>query len=255
MIGCLLLAACGAQSIRNEAEQLLNKGNYERALKTYEDGLAQYPQNVVLRSGLISAQEAVFARLIKAATEARALGKDVVAEEITQRALVIRPNDERAKAMLLDIARDRRQNAALASARDLISKGFAERATLVIESALKDSPRNAELLALQRQLELDAKQFELGGARLSEVRPVSLDFREANLRMVLEVLTRNSGVNFVIDKDVRQDLRTTVYLRQSRFDDALELLTATNQLAYKVIDASTVLIYPKTPEKTGSIKI
>lgn len=250
MIGCLLLAACGAQSIRSEAEQLLNKGSYEQALKTYEDGLAQYPQNVVLRSGLISAQEAVFARLIKAATEARALGKDVAAEEITQRALAIRPNDERAKAMLLDIARDRRQNGALASARDLIAKGFAERATLVIESALKDSPRNAELLALQRQLELDAKQFELGGARLSEVRPVSLDFREANLRMVLEVLTRNSGVNFVIDKDVRQDLRTTVYLRQSRFDDALELLTATNQLAYKVIDASTVLIYPKTPEKT-----
>lgn len=248
-LACVLLVACGAQSVRSEAEALINKGSYEKALKTYEDGLQRYPQNVELRSGLISAQEAVFGRLLKAATEARATGNDTQAEAITQRALAIRPNDERAKAMLLDIARDRRQAAAVASARELLSKGFVERATMVIEAGLKDSPRSQELLAMQRQIELEARQSELGGARLSELRPVSLDFREANLRMVLEVLTRNSGVNFVIDKDVRQDLRTTIFMRQSRLDDALELLTTTNQLTYKVIDPTTVLIYPKTADK------
>ena len=248
-VACLLLAACGAQSVRSEAEALINKGSYEKALKTYEDGLQRYPQNVELRSGLISAQEAVFGRLLKAATEARATGNDAQAEEITQRALAIRPNDERAKSMLLDIARDRRQAAAVASARELLAKGFVERATIVIEAGLKDSPRSQELLGMQRQIELEARQSELGGARLAEMRPVSLDFREANLRMVLEVLTRNSGVNFVIDKDVRQDLRTTIFMRQSRLDDALELLTTTNQLTYKVIDPTTVLIYPKTAEK------
>lgn len=250
LIGALLLAACGAQSVRSDAEALINHGKYEQALKTYEDGLQRYPQNVELRSGLISAQEAVFVRLMKSANELRATGRDGEAEQVAQRALAIHPNDDRARAMLLEIARDRRHAAALASAKDLLAKGFSERAMLVIESALKDSPRSQELQALQRQLELEARQSELGGARLSEARPVSLDFRDANLRMVLEVLTRNSGINFVIDKDVRQDLRTTVFLRQSRLDDALELLTATSQLSYKVIDPTTVLIYPKTPEKT-----
>ncbi|MCU6498280.1 general secretion pathway protein GspD [Rugamonas sp. A1-17] len=250
LIGGLLLAACGAQSVRTEAEGLINRGKYEQALKTYEDGLQRYPQNVELRSSLISAQESVFGRLMKSAAELRATGRDAEAEQVAQRALAIHPNDERAKAMLLEIARDRRQSAALASAKDLLAKGLNERAMLVIESALKDNPRSQELQALQRQLELEARQSELGGARLSEARPVSLDFRDANLRMVLEVLTRNSGINFVIDKDVRQDLRTTVFLRQSRLDDALELLTATSQLSYKVVDPTTVLIYPKTPEKT-----
>jgi general secretion pathway protein D len=249
VVGALLLAACGAQSVRSEAEALINNGNYEKALKTFEDGLVRYPRNVELRAGLISAQESVFGRLMRAAGDARAVGKDAEAEKIARRALAIHPEDARAQALLLDLARDRRQNAALASARELIAKGFAERASLVIESALKDSPRHEELLFLQRQLELEARQAELGGARLSEARLVSLDFRDANLRSVLEVLTRNSGINFVIDKDVRQDLRSTVFLRQSRLDDALDLLTATSQLAYKVIDPTTVLIYPKTPDK------
>ncbi|MCX7289584.1 cohesin domain-containing protein [Janthinobacterium sp.] len=151
--------------------------------------------------------------------------------------------------MLLEIERDARQKAAVASARELIEKGMRERATLVIEAALKDTPRNAELLGLQRQLELASKQSELSVARLAETRPISLDFRDANLRMVLEALTRNSGINFVLDKDVRQDLRATIFLRQTRLDDALELLTSTSQLTFKVLDASTVLIYPKTAEK------
>jgi len=252
-LACIVLAAlsagCTAQLIRNSADDEIKAGNYEKALKEYDEGVERYPESATLRAGRATARAAVFARLMTAAAGARAAGNDKAADDILWRALAIDPNDERAKAMRLDIERERRQKAAVAEAREAIAKGLRERAMLVIESALKDNPKNAELLVLQRQLELDARQAEAAATRLAETRPISLDFRDANLRMVLEVLTRNSGINFVVDKDVRQDLRTTVFLRQTRLEDALELITTTNQLAYKVLDTSTVLVYPKTPEK------
>ncbi|MBC3873838.1 cohesin domain-containing protein [Undibacterium flavidum] len=244
-----LLSGCSAQLIRADAQQQINAGNYEKALKIFEEGLARYPDSVELRAGQVSGKKLIFARLMSAAISARASGNDRLADEVVQRALAIDPSDERALALKLDIARDSRQKEAVFNAKELIAKGMRERAILLIESSLKDNPKHAELLALQRQLELDARQTELTTTRLAETRPISLDFRDANLRMVLETITRNSGINFVIDKEVRQDLRATVFLRQTQVEDAIELITSTNQLGYKVLDTATVLLYPKTPDK------
>lgn len=235
--------------IRNDADNQVKAGNYEKALDIYQKGLASHPESATLRAGEETARETIRARLLAQANAARAKGDPQGAEKVLRRILAISPNDERAKAMLLDIERDARQNESIAQAKDLIDKGQFEHAELVIGQALKENPKNQELLDLQRQQELAAKREELATTHLAETRPVSLDFRDANLRMVLEVLTRNSGINFIVDKDVRQDLQTTVFLRQTRLEDALALITATNQLAFKVLDTSTVLIYPKTPDK------
>lgn len=245
----LVLSGCGAQFVRDRAQAKFDDGDYETALRKLEEGTSRFPDSVVLKSGQIITRDAVFARLVTAALSARTEGKLKEADAILQRALSINPNDERAAALRLDIARDVRAAAAVASAKDLRAKGLRERAMVVVESALKDSPKNAELLSLQRQEELSAREHEMASTRLTVNGTISLDFRDANVQMLLEALTRNSGVNFVVDKDVRPDLRTTVFLRQTSVENALELITSTTQLKYKVLDPTTVLIYPKTPEK------
>lgn len=246
---CFALAGCGTDRIRDDAQTQLRSGNYESAIAIYEDGLVRYPDDVVLKSGLVSAKENIFARLMTSASAARASGNVDRAQDIVQRALRIYPNDDRAKALVLDIERDRRQFDTINQARDLLSKGLRERAQIVIESGLKDSPSNSELIAMQRQIELEDKQSELTAIHLAETRPISLDFKDANLRMVLDLITRNSGINFVLDKDLRQDLRSTVFLKNTPIEDALELITTTNQLAYKILNPTTILIYPRTPDK------
>lgn len=249
LIASFLLVGCGAQGVVRDAQNKISAGDFEKGLQIYQDGVTRYPDDAAVRSGLLRAREHVQARLITAATSARAKGDDGTAQQALQRLLAISPEDDRAKSMMLELERDRRQKSALTNIRELLAKGLRERAVLAVEAALKDSPKNSDLLALQRQLELEAKQFEMGGMQLAESRPVSLDFRDANLRAVLDLLTRSSGVNFVLDKDVRPDTRATVVLRQTRVEDALTLIASTNQLAYKVIDPTTVLIYPKTPDK------
>ena len=69
------------------------------------------------------------------------------------------------------------------------------------------------------------------------------------MRTVLDTVSRISGINFLFDRDLRSDARISVYMRQARVQDALDLITSTNQLAVKIIDSKTVMIYPNTPEK------
>jgi general secretion pathway protein D len=246
----LLLGGCMASMVRDDAQTQLRTGNYEAALKTYDDGQKRYPENVMLREAALNAQGEVVDRLLLSASAQHATGQDDAAQVTLQRLLRLRPAETRARAMLLDIERDKRQAGVLNDAQELFKKGQVERAQLAVESALKDAPDNATLLALQRQIELGVRQEqESGSTRLADTRAISLEFRDANLRMVLEALTRTSGTNFIVDKDVRPDLKATIFLRQTKLEDAIELLCTTNQLGKKVLDPQTILIYPNTPEK------
>jgi general secretion pathway protein D len=249
VVAALLLSGCSAEYVKRDAEDQLRDGQLETAWHAFDKALARDPENAVLRAGQISTQDAILARLFAQAGTARASGDLDTAARLLARALALQPNSERAAALVKELELDRSLAEALRSAKDLAARGMREQALLVIDAGLKSNPQHAGLLAMRRQWEQEARQMEQTVTNLSVPKPISLDFRDANLRMVLDVLTRNSGINFLIDKDVRADLRTTVLMRDARFADALELITGTAQLGYKAIDNKTVLIYPKTPDK------
>ena len=80
-------------------------------------------------------------------------------------------------------------------------------------------------------------------------KPVTIEFKDAPLRQIFEVLARTAGLNFLFDRDVRADARTSIFLRNSTVESAVGLLLLTNQLDQRIIDASTIIIYPNTPAK------
>jgi general secretion pathway protein D len=66
---------------------------------------------------------------------------------------------------------------------------------------------------------------------------------------VFEVLQRASGINFVFDRDVRTDQRTSIALRDATIEDAIRMALLTNQLEQKVLNENTVFVFPNTPQK------
>lgn len=251
LAGVLLLGACAEQTIRRDSRDAMRTGQFESAVQVLEDGLKDRPTSVVLRSGLIQARTEAVAQLIASAGSLRAQDKVDEAQQQLQRAKQIDPANARVESMLAELDTHRRQLAALSRAQRLADEQKPEAALRVLEAALKDNARNPSLVALQRKLELDLRQSHWSASRpvLAETRSISLDFRDANLRTVLDVVSRNSGINFILDRDIRPDVRVTVLLRQAKVEDALDLITGTNQLAKKVIDPQTVVIYPNTPDK------
>ncbi len=247
----LALAGCAQQRIRDESDLNLRSGQFEKAVAGLAAGLKDHPDSPLLRSGLLQAQNEALARLLAEATGVRALGRLDDAEVALKRALPFDTGGKRVNALLAELAVERRQREALSQAEDLARSKKPEAALRLLNAALKDNPRQSDLLALQRRLdgELRRAQARSAAGGLEETRPITLDFRDANLRTVLDVVTRNSGVNFILDKDVRQDLRVTTFLRGVKVEDAIDLIVSTHQLSKKVVDPQTVLIYPNTPEK------
>lgn len=251
LLAVLVLAGCAEHRIRQDSDDLRRAGRHEDAMRTLQAGVARYPDSAQLRAGLAQTRADGLSQLLAAAATARAAGRLDEAQQLLQRAQAFDPASKRAQELLQELLVERRQAQALVEAEALVAARRPEAALRVATEALKDNPRHAGLVALWRRLEVTARQNQVRRSQLglAETRPISLDFRDAGLRTVLDAVTRNSGVNFVLDKDVRADVRVTTYLRNVRVEDALDLIVSTHQLAKKVLDEKTVLIYPNTPDK------
>lgn len=247
----LLVAGCAENRIREESRKAMAGGQYQQAMSTLENGLRDYPESTSLRTSLLQARADAQMRLISQALSQRAAGQYDEATATLRQALELDPSNARAQALLSDMELERKGAADLAVAQKWVEARQPDRALRTLEQALKDNPRHGGLLDLQRRLlsEQRAAQVQALNGVLTESRPISLDFRDASLRTVLDVVTRHSGINFVLDRDVRADVRVTVLLRQAKVEDALDLITSSNQLAKKVIDSRTIVIYPNTAEK------
>ena len=247
----LLVAGCAENRIREESRKAMAGGQYQQAMSTLENGLRDYPESTSLRTTLLQARADAQTRLISQALSQRAAGQYDEATATLRQALELDPSNARVQALLSDMELERKGAADLAVAQKWVEARQPDRALRTLEQALKDNPRHGGLLDLQRRLlsEQRAAQVQALNGVLTESRPISLDFRDASLRTVLDVVTRHSGINFVLDRDVRADVRVTVLLRQAKVEDALDLITSSNQLAKKVIDSRTIVIYPNTAEK------
>ncbi len=125
--------------------------------------------------------------------------------------------------------------------------GAEQRARAVLAEASQH--RGARLLMRAITDQQAAQEIEPPQLRAAMQKPVTLEFRDAPLRSVFEVISRTSGINFVFDRDVRADLRTTIFVRNTNLDDVIKLLLLTNQLDRKVVNENSVLIYPNTAAK------
>ena len=247
----VILAGCAQQLIRDDATAKLQEGKFEAAVQGLQAGVAKYPDSAMLRAGLLSTRNDAVARLIAEASQQRSAGKFEEAGKTLQRALTLDPQNDRALSLQRDLDLERLTEKRLEEARAASAAGDKARALRLVEDALRDAPRYPALLSLRRQLSAQ-QRFEArssGGFSLAETRPISIDFRAAPLSTVLEAITRGSGINFVLDRDVRRDAQVTIYLRSATVEEALDLVTGSYQLSRRIIDPQTVLIYPNTPDK------
>ena len=246
----MALAGCAEQRLHDDSRDLLRQGDYEAAVDALDAGARAYPNNPQLAADAIQARRQALTLLIGDADTALRQQRFDDAKAALERARKFDPTGQRVDALLAELAVERRQFEALAKADELVKAQDLRGAARVVADALKDNPRQPQLQAAQRRIEQLAHAAKpLGYVRLKETRPISLDFHDASLRTVLDAVTRNSGVNFVLDKDLRVDSRVTIYLHGASVEDAVDLIVSTNQLARKMIDDQTMLIYPNTPDK------
>jgi general secretion pathway protein D len=234
-----------------EGKRLIAEGKLDSGLASLEQAAREEPDNIQIRAELARQREAVAARFLFDAEAARASGDLEAAERGYRRALEINPRHERALSGLEAINMDRRHTALIKHAEELLEQGDYVAAASEVRAVLQENPMHRDARRLiQRISELELQVAQMGPVlKTAFKKPITLEFRDTGLKSVFEIMARTAGINVVFDKDVKQDTKTTIFVRETNIEDVFKLLLVTNQLTHKVLNENSVLIYPNTPAK------
>ena len=173
------------------------------------------------------------------------------AGELFRRVLAIEPDNPRAQSGQLLIDSTRKHAEQVEHARQLLDKGEVDAARDVLHQVLLEAPQDEDALRLQRDIRQQRSHVRMEPPRLKPAfsKPVSLELRDANIKMVFEALSRATGINFILDKDIKPETKATVFIKKSPIDEAIEMVLATNGLQKKVLSENTALVFPNTAAK------
>lgn len=247
----LLLASCASEMHVREGSSLLAEGKIEEGLAELQKEMEQSPRNQELRNYYFRQRELQLTTLLSQAEIARRQGEVDEAEATYRRMLNIDRNNKRAQAGLEAVTFERRHREQLKESEVQFKKGNVTAASGMLQAVLTEAPGNKEALALKRRIAEKTAAISTATPVLksSKTKPVSLEFRDTSIKSVFELLSRNAGINFVLDREVRPDLKTTLFVKNSSVEDVVRLVLLTNQLEQKVLNDNTILIYPNTPAK------
>lgn len=251
LLTAFLLAGCAAEQSFREGKALLSEGKVEEGFSLLEKAVKEDPEALEYRTYLLRQREYFVKQMLTQADANLINNRFDEADAAYRRALGVDLTNPRAKAGLDAVVAARQHKTLVSEAERSFNKGQIETAQDKLHQVLVDNPRHYEGKALQRRIEDKLAQSQVGHVQLisSVKKPITLEFRDARLQSVFEVISRTVGINFIFDKDVKPDLKTSLFVKNVLIEDAIELLLVSNQLEKKILNENTILIYPNSPAK------
>jgi general secretion pathway protein D len=248
----LLLSGCAAQMAYRDGRDLADQGQGKAALAKFEEAGRLDKGNAQYRMSAVLSRESLVNIAVVEGEQARSLGQYEEAQSAFNRALVLQTNNTRALDGLKGIEDDKRHAKWLASAQAALAKKDLKDAQYWLRLIVLENPMHRQAQSLLRTSDADAPKIpSLQASSLADAyrKPITIEFKDAQLKTVFEVLSRTSGLNFILDKDIKADQKTSIFLKNSTIEAALNLTLLTNQLEQRTLDANTVMIYPNTQAK------
>ncbi len=246
----LVLFGCAAQMAYRDGRELVALGKVEEGLGKFQEASRQDPRNAEYKSAYIQTRDRTVLSYLEQADRLGAEGKRGDAEKLYQRALALDPGSERAREGLRKLEMEARHAQLLKDAQAAVKKKDVETARQKIGVVMTENPGNDAARALFQSISEHAvghsPEAQLAAAYKKKI---SIEFRDVPLKRIFEVISRTSGLNFLFDKDVKTDQKTSIFLKNSTIESAVFYTLLTNQLDQQVLDANTVLIYPNTVAK------
>ncbi|HNI82937.1 MAG TPA: cohesin domain-containing protein [Rhodocyclaceae bacterium] len=253
LLASVMVAGCAGYWAQREADELFARGKTEEGMDKLKQALAEDPANIQYRISYMRHRLDWVSQLLAAADTGRREGRLSDAERSFRKVLEVDPNHAAARQGLDALVMERSHRQSIAEADALFKKGAEglDDATELVRRVLAENPRQRDAIALKGRIDEARTKEKTPEARLAATfrKPITLEFRDAPLKSVFDVVSKVSGLNFFFDKDIRPDLKATILARNTTVEDAIRLLLVTNQLEQKVLNENSILIYPNTAQK------
>jgi len=241
----LLLAACASapEAVPQAVREQIAAGQYEQGLERLEAMLVRDPRNAEARILLMNARQQQANRLLVNATHAQAREDWAQAEQMIQKAGELGATEAVSLAQR-NLATAKRQAQLFQAVSEAWAGSDLPRTRALLRAFLSEYPKHPKAAMLLERVN-EKESAARAQAQQSEPyqKKVNLQFREAPIRSVFEAVSASSGLNFTFDKDVPQDLRVTVFLKNTTVDAAIRTILLTSRLDQRVLDDNTLLIY------------
>ncbi|MDP3873586.1 MAG: secretin and TonB N-terminal domain-containing protein [Methyloversatilis sp.] len=249
------LAGCATNQAFEDGKKALISGEQERALSLFEQATKEVPDNPEFRATFFRQREVAVSKLLAQAENARLAGRRDEATAALDKAQTLDPRNQRAQFIRDQMTRGVRHDAMVREARTLLERKDMGGAEARLRNVLEQDNTHTAAREMLREVE-QARPKQTAPAELGGLfqKPVTLEFRDTSLRNVFEAIARSTGINFVFDKDVRSDLKVTLFVRNTTVAEVMRLILITNQLERSVLSDNTVLIYPNTAAKQREYK-
>ena len=253
LIACLaLLSACASiktDPVVEESRTLLGSGHGEEALARLDQAQREYPEDRTFRTEYFHERDLLIGQWLAQAQTLSAASQFAAAAELYRKVLKYDAENVRAKNGLSQLDIEERNRAVLNEVQDLVKAEKYREAEEKLGPLLSANRNNREAQRLQRQIEEKTAKPAVAQLKVQGTKPISLELRDVPLRSAFEVIGRAANVNFMFDKDVKADQKTTIVVKDARIDEAIRLVLTSNQLDYKVLNETTALVFPNTPQK------
>lgn len=253
-LGCTLVVA-GCASVDN-AKGLwkINNDRPDEGLQDLSSAAKKSPLDAGFKVDYLLKRDEQLREFLQQADELRAQGNMAEARDMYNRVLRFEPGNARALAALAGLKQDARYVRLLTDGEGFLSQGKWDMALDRATQVLEDFPKNKRALQLKdaakdAKAEQDASLAKERAARTILDIPVTLHFSDATLRSVFEALAKSTGLNILFDRDVKQDSKATIFVKEVSVSDAIDLILMQNQLRKRVMNGNTLMIYPANAAK------
>ena len=252
LLCCLLSLAGGCAAGRsafNKGEDLEQQGKFDEAVLKYAEAATENPSVAEYRVRFLKASVEAAKRHQKSGDEFLSAKNYDEALREYQTAFTLDPSLEIARQQADQVLKLRSSHLFYKEGEDF-EKGHKSREALRsyqkaadLDPGNKQAQEGVERLLKARRPRMDG--FELN---LKSNKPITLKFKDAKIKEVFTILSQLSGINFVFDEGVK-DQNVSVFLENATFNQTLDILLSINKLSKKVLNESSIIVYPRTPDK------
>lgn len=247
----LILSGCASVHLAREAEQLANSGEWDEAVLRYSELYKKDPRSLDYRMKYTRARFEAAQIHYGRGEEKLAKGNHQAALLEFQAAIFLEPSLDKARSALEKTKRLMDSIYYYGKGLEELIRGNERLAKAAFRKSLSLNPGNeaaaAEMDKFKSQDKIVMDGFELD---LKSTAPVDLEFKDAGVKQLFQVISKLSGINFIFDSEMMDD-RTTITLKGATFKQALDLVLAANKLSKKAVNENTIIIYPSSPQKAA----
>src|SRR2546429_9082792 len=205
---------------------------------------------MTFRLDLQARRDAAIQQLIAMADTARGAHQLEVAAQDYKRVLALDPNNDRAKRGLAGLEGDARHGEIVAEARKDFERKDYDTAEAKLRGVLSEDQGYGPAHDLATAINTARGPITVAPRlKTRDNHKVTLQLRDAPTKMVFEVLSRETGINFILDKDVKRDAKPTIFVQDVPVEEAIDLVLDQNALVRQILADNMVLIYPNIAAK------